>query len=348
MKKIIFITLISILSIYTSHAQLTIALHHNGQSSFYASFDSLNAHIQTGDTIYFPGGGVNIGNWYINKKLCIFGVGHNPDSTLATGRSYITGNIYLKTGADNTFIQGLYLTGNIMFGTNSSDQVLNNIVISRNSLNAIYLSFDGSTTTTSSYISIRENIIRGDGIYGGYAGNVTITNNIIHGNVGYFNNMLFTNNIHMNGYYCGNGPYSYINNSTFQNNILSFQYSNCNGNYWMSNCSSNYYANNTFNQGWGLPSDSNTGSGNWSSLDPSSILVSQSGVSFDYTQDYHLQSPTTYLGTDGLQIGIYGGNFPFKTGSVPQNPHIVSKTIQQSTNTSGNLNINVKVKAQDN
>jgi hypothetical protein len=346
MKKIIFIILISLLSLNVSHAQLTIALHHNGQSSFFASFDSLKAHLQTGDTIYFPGGGVNIGDWHIDKTVCVFGVGHNPDSTVATGRTYLTGNIYLKTGADNSFFQGLYLTGSIVFGTNSSDQEVHNITISRCNFVTLNLSFDGSTTTASSYISIRENIIHG-GVNGGYANNVTITNNIIQGNIGYFNNLLFTNNIQMNGY-CGGGPYAYINNSTFQNNIIITTYYSCSGGYFESGCNSNYFANNIFSWGYGFPDGSSTGNGNWTGTDISTVLVSQSGLSFDYAQDYHLQSPSSYIGTDLIQVGIYGGNFPFKTGSVPQNPHVISKTIQQNTDNSGNLNINVKVKAQDN
>jgi hypothetical protein len=152
----------------------------------------------------------------------------------------------------------------------------------------------------------------------------------------------------MNGPYCGGGPFLDINYSTLQNNIFEFTYSNCGGSYFESGCNSNKWLNNIFNQGWGFPDGSNTGSGNWPSIDMSSVLVSQSGLSFSYSQDYHLQSPSTYVGTDSSQVGIYGGLYPFKDGSIPMNPHIVSKTIQQTTSSSGNLNINVKVKAQDN
>lgn len=347
MKKIFFIILISALGISVSHAQITLALQHNGQASFYASFDSLNAHIQSGDTIYFPGGGTNIGNWYINKTVHVFGVGHNPDSTAATSRSYLTGNIYLQTGADNSFFQGLYLTGSFAFGTNPSDQVVNNIIISRCFFYNLFLSYDGSTPTASSNIRISENVIVGDYIYGGYASNVVISNNIVQSIIGYFNNLLYSNNIQFRGF-CGGGPFHNVNYCTLQNNILEFTYYSCSGSYFESGCNSNNWLNNIFNQGWGFPDGSNTGNGNWPSIDMSSVLVSQSGLSFSYTQDYHLQSPSTYIGTDSSQVGIYGGLYPFKDGSIPLNPHIVSKAIQQTTNSTGNLNINIKVKAQDN
>ncbi len=347
MKKSLLIIIVLCASGYGSIAQSLIALHHSQKASFYSSFDSLKVHVQQGDTIYLPGGGVNIGNWQIDKQICVIGCGHYPDSTAATKTTYLTGNITLLNGADNTFLQGFYLTGNITFGTNITNQVVNNITISRCSLNNLFLSYTGAETTLSSNIIIRENIIRGDNLAGGYAKGVLITNNIIQGIVSYFDNMLFTNNIQMRGF-CWNGPFSYINNSTMQNNIMNYQYASCSGNYFMSNCNSNNFTNNIFNQAWAFPDGSSTGSGNWMSIDVSSIFVNQSGLVFDYTQNYHLKTPNSYIGTDGKEAGIYGGISPYKEGVVPFNPHIQSKTIPQATDNSGNLNINIKVKAQDN
>jgi hypothetical protein len=54
------------------------------------------------------------------------------------------------------------------------------------------------------------------------------------------------------------------------------------------------------------------------------------------------------LGTDGNQVGIYGGVFPYKELAIPVNPNIISKTISPQTNASGELNIQVQVKAQNN
>ena len=68
-----------------------------------------------------------------------------------------------------------------------------------------------------------------------------------------------------------------------------------------------------------------------------------------YTYNLHLRpnSPLHNAGTDGTDIGIYGGLFPWKEGSVPFNPHIQTKTIGNITDGNGNLQINIKVKAQD-
>jgi hypothetical protein len=52
------------------------------------------------------------------------------------------------------------------------------------------------------------------------------------------------------------------------------------------------------------------------------------------------------LGTDGTQVGIYGGALGYKPGAVPSNPHFSSATVAPTTNKDGKLNVNVKVIAQ--
>jgi hypothetical protein len=47
-------------------------------------------------------------------------------------------------------------------------------------------------------------------------------------------------------------------------------------------------------------------------------------------------------------VGIYGGLFPYKEGAVPLNPHISLKNIAPQTDVNGDLNIQLKVNAQDN
>ena len=87
---------------------------------------------------------------------------------------------------------------------------------------------------------------------------------------------------------------------------------------------------------------------NYTNIPQANIFVNQTGTTFNYTHDYHLQAPTTYLGTDGTQVGIYGGTFPYKEGAVPLNPHIQLKNIAPTTDANGDLQIQIQVKAQDN
>ncbi|MDO9254671.1 MAG: hypothetical protein Q7U54_04095 [Bacteroidales bacterium] len=344
-KKIFFFALILTFSIQGNLlAQKRIVLQHNGLATAFSELDSCKAHLQSGDTIYFPGAGYTIGEWVINKRVTIFGAGHYPDSTVATGTTYLIGSIRLLTGADNTFIQGIYLTGNIAFGSDAASQTVNNFTLSRCSVATIYLSYNGSGITASNNIVIRENNIRGH-LYGGYATGVLVTNNILNATMAYFSNALFKNNIIL-GTYCNNSPIDYTNNNSFQNNVFILSY--CNGNnFVMLNSNTNDFQNNAFSSGQLFPDGSNTGSGNWINIDPAAFFVNFNAYSFSYTENYHLKSPATYVGNDAKQIGIYGSAFPYKEGAVPINPHIQAKTIAPTTNTNGELNINIKVAAQN-
>jgi hypothetical protein len=114
----------------------------------------------------------------------------------------------------------------------------------------------------------------------------------------------------------------------------------------MSNC---IFNNNLFVQNINFPIGTNLGSNNIVNQNPSSIFINQSGTTYNYEQNYHLQPtcPGKNAGTDGTDIGVYGGMFPWKDGSLPPNPHVQYKNIQQSTDQNGNLNVNIKVAAQD-
>jgi len=111
-------------------------------------------------------------------------------------------------------------------------------------------------------------------------------------------------------------------------------------------CELSTFSNNIF---IGIPPvGSNTFVNNHNSVVITGLFINQTGNAFDYTHDYHLVSPGTYLGLDGNQVGIYGGLFPFKESALPVNPNIVSKIIASQTNAGGELNIQVQVKAQNN
>jgi hypothetical protein len=97
------------------------------------------------------------------------------------------------------------------------------------------------------------------------------------------------------------------------------------------------------NVNWG----SNSSSDNYFGIPQSDIFVNQTGNSIDYTHNYHLKNPEKYIGTDGTQVGIYGGTTPFKEKGLPSNPQIIKKTIAEQTDANGNLKVDVTVKAQE-
>jgi hypothetical protein len=88
----------------------------------------------------------------------------------------------------------------------------------------------------------------------------------------------------------------------------------------------------------------NTQSGNWENVVLSDLFVNQPENKWDASYDYHLKNPANYVGTDGTQVGIYGGLFPWNP--TPSNPQIIESKVNPTTTNDGKLNFQIKVEAQ--
>jgi len=92
------------------------------------------------------------------------------------------------------------------------------------------------------------------------------------------------------------------------------------------------------------------GNNNYSSSQADTLFVnSPNASSFDYQYNYHLKPNSPYLsaGSDGTEIGIYGGNSPYREGAVPSNPHIYFKQVSTQTNSNGQLPVQFKVRTSN-
>lgn len=111
MKKLAILLFILVFSSYSAiQAQRLIAVDHSGTVTTFTRLDTALVHAVNGDNVYLPGGSFNIsGGLSITKKLYIYGAGHYPDSTTATGQTYITGGtLFIKSGADSGSLCGIY------------------------------------------------------------------------------------------------------------------------------------------------------------------------------------------------------------------------------------------------
>lgn len=79
--------------------------------------------------------------------------------------------------------------------------------------------------------------------------------------------------------------------------------------------------------------------------DPANIFVNQTGNVFSYGHNFHLKSSyaAATTGTDGKQLGIYGGTAPYKDGAIPPNPHVRSRYVAPQTDANGKLHIEFNV-----
>jgi len=336
MKK--FYSLITIALLITGPASLAqnlVAVRHNDTVTFYTTLSSALTGASDGDTVYIPGGTYDAIT--ISKKLHLIGVGHHPDSTDATSRTYIKG-ITIGTGCSGGSLTGIFLSLYYCITFNSN---LNGYTISRCYIpNFIIGSNPVPTLVNLSFLenqigAMTMNYITYSGFY--------LSNNIITYQLHLYGvkNCVIKNNVFLSNSYA-----SYFSNSLVENNLFG---------YFVLNNASNCIFHNNVNGGInGADNAGNQGSGNYLnqgalsaffvSYDPATITLSNI-----YQANFHLVPGSPYLnaGRDGTDIGIYGGAYPWKDGSIPFNPHIQRINISPVTNSSGNLDVNIQVEAQE-
>ncbi len=313
-----------------SNAQKSVILQHQGDASVYPSIATALAASDNGDTLYISGG-LFTENPVISKNLIIFGAGHYPDSTGATGVTQINGNIVVNGVSGSGYIEGLYAGYIELKGSFS------NFTITHCNLNWVKC-----TTGPVNNVLISENVIRGYIDLGSISDNIIVEKNIIQNRIVNFNatSLSIRNNIFL--YTPGTG-YRVIDNvfsAIIQNNIFTLTNS-----LLLDGLTDNTYLNNIIVYNFiGLDAS------NIVNVDPSTIFVDQSGVLFDYAQDYHLKagSPAIGFGTDGTDAGIYGTDTPYKTAAVPSNPHISVADVAGATDADQKLQVRFVVTGQSN
>lgn len=321
-------------------SQATVITVSNNQNSpgQYTDLASAISAASNGDTIYVHGSQTNYGNVTIDKQLTLIGTGHNPDKDfpfVSQLSSVYLDSIPFGNSASGSKIIGFDITSSL---TNSGGDVINNIEVKRNRINYLYVRgsnwlIENNVIDFNLYINNNANVVIDnnliDGIiYNSNQSSVVIINNTFHGDGGAtrysISNIDFaviTNNI-MLGRHPNN---TNVDNCTFNNNIT-----------YQTSADT-------------IPFGTNTGAGNFVGIDP--LLVTISGTSFSYTNNYDLQggSPCINAGTDGNDIGAYGGGAPFPdmTGA-PRIPQIKQFTINNPViQQNDSLSIYFKAKKQD-
>ncbi|MDL2262021.1 glycoside hydrolase family 55 protein [Bacteroidales bacterium OttesenSCG-928-I21] len=336
-SKLVFLSLF-LLNATFLFAQQKVALHSNGTTTIFGGAqpftDAYNASV-TGDTIYLPGGSL-VYPTNITKGLVIYGAGHYPDSTQATGKTVLNGGLTININADNLYLEGIELTGGLNFATNVK---IDNVVLRRCRFGNIHYVGNASPCENSQIIQC---VIDGN-ITLSNAKSSTISNCFIGGQIGNGSEMAILNNVFFYNNVASFRVFTDLKNSSVSNNIfLRRNRPDC----IQSGCSV-VFSNNVFKDAATDIDANNSDINNYKGVDIDELFINQSGQAFDYSHDYHLLSPATYPGTDGTQVGVYGGLFPYKAAAVPVNPHISTKLIAPQTNNEGELQIEINVNAQN-
>ena len=334
MKKLLLF--IAIMCGIIMNAQKTVILEHEGVSTAFngaSPFEEAYEAAVSGDIVYLPGGAI-VPPATIDKGIKIYGVGHHPEATDATLPTYLSSTINLNENADGFYLEGVEINGNISIAINHT---VDDVSIIRCKFGQFYI--NSNTGTLSNNFLIRECILTNSIVLTGGTG--IISNSILQSTLSSGKNVSVNNCIFLYEASDSSEPIRSIDNSTIANCIfLKNDYG------IQESCDGTTFTNNVFKV---APSEGNNSFVN-SYINAENIFVDQTGNVFDFAHDYGLSGTyaTDYLGTDGEQVGIYGGLFPFKSMSVPSTPHISSQSIAGSTDNDGNLSISITVEAQDN
>lgn len=342
----------------TSVANATVRTLNNnnpspGQYTTYATAEAASA---MNDTIYVSGSPISYGDITVNKYgLLIMGTGHNPQKqnplvskfgeiTALVGNVRLDGivcnniGIFQSIGTVSLNVSNSYIDSYITTGTNGFDAylVLHNNIIGVNPIvsQVIEVIVNNSSTPNTSSLKgdISNNIIGGHIIVGNY--NLSLENDITDC---YIYNNLFINTSFSNQLF----KIKNFVNGTFSNNIV-LGFPSTHGISSTSGvvCEKNLVFPTSFSPA--LPNSTGTIISN-----PlfAAYPCGTWNCEFDYAYDYHLSpaSPGHNAGTDGTDIGPYGGPYgaTFTTFGEPHIPQMKQMNMPATVVSGQTFNVNV-------
>lgn len=326
MKIKIYSTIISslLISVISNATVLTVsnAVTSPGQ---YTTIAAAMTAASNNDTIYIHGTNVNYGSFTVTKALTFIGPGHNPQNQ-GLNNAFIN-DITLSTGSSNSRIIGLRIN-NIYTNANTSG-----ITIARN-----YIAVQVIAYQTCPNWSIESNIFAStavnlDAQQVAGSTNWVVTKNVFNGQISYFSAAYcyFYNNLFLRS---GNAFANTMNYVYFYNNI--FYRPTLTG---ATGC--------TFERNLSYPNNAFANGTNQVNVNPNFVNFPLAGANFAYTYDFNLQagSPAIDYGTDGEDIGLYGGLLGYyNQNGIPNIPQVREFNVTSTTTVppGGTININVK------
>lgn len=331
MKKLFFSLVAAIVAATTTYAQSTLVAtltHGENVSMYYGTYalrDAYNAAV-SGDVINLSGGTFQAVD--IKKAVTLRGAGID-----AANPTYINSSFTINIPTSDTNRLS-------MEGVRCTETVTLNGTFS----NAYFLkcNFYRINTQNTSSSSIKNTMFANCKITNGLYLYQTSTAQLVNCYVSDFQSQATAGASFVNCIITPTSGWSVgpISNSQLLNCIIVFPGSSSNSlpsTTLAMNCVSVNTTNNTFNS-----SQSNTGC---------TYGVSFADMFKDYTgtytdaQTFELTNTakTTYLGTDGTQVGLYGGVMPYN--STPSYPQITKMNVANKTTADGKLSVEIEVSA---
>ncbi len=356
---------IFVLLIGAIHANATIRTVSNdlNKPAQYPDIPQAIAAASAGDTIYVNGTQYTYSDINITKKLVLIGAGFSVANQFNLITAVNNINFFKDAGVNDgsgTVISG-FKVANV--GLTSGSLSINNIKMFRNQIGQINLQM----INWAIYNNVMTGQFPGGSINGNNnSSNVVIQNNLFYNSsqncISNFNqpSVVIDHNLFINLNGNGNGAIGAISSIQFAivtNNI----FTSSSGTIVMGNITQCTFNNNisvSSNISSATPTNSflannNTGGNNQVGVNPLFTNVTDLN-NYNATFNYRLQTGSTghNAGTDGTDIGIYGGSYPFPSGGaigggydtspLPPIPQINSVNIQNASVLPGTqLQVNV-------
>ena len=344
MMKKIFTILGAVLLLNTISNATVRTVNNNGLGGAqYSDIAAAIAASSNNDTIYISGSASNYAAFTINKRLTLIGPGsHIGGNTQNTQQAYISGTITIDSAANNQSAMNIKLIGlrfdniNLYHAKNFTLERCDGYQIycytaTVNGINFRGCAFDrfyNNASATNASIEISNCVYK-------YADNLTpntLVNHCIIIGHSYSSGWeatgtVFTNSIFYNTNFSAgnNSACIFTNNMVFNINIAPFT----------------------------LPLAGSTGSNNQAAVDPLFVNPTSGDPNWSdiFNYNWRLQSTSTghNAGSDGADLGVYGGTFAInQIGLIPAIPQVNEININNAAvPQNGTLNLNFKARKQN-
>ena len=332
MKKIIFAALV-LLSIAPAGAQMTEQLtatlrQGDNTTVFYGkdAFKSAYEAAESGAEITLSSGAFNNPGRIITSNISIYCQGYLNDETTGIAKTSVLDDFLIGTAeaeaepTENIYMEGIWMNGSLYLSENG----VKNIQVVK------------CRTGNAQFFADAENVV--------------------------FRQMYFTGSIHARGFtiagllvqnsYLPNGFQKFSSSSSvmadhccvfirdYYNDRSAVTMSNCIT--WGANsCVGSVFYNCSLEEG---ELADRTYVNCYNGVSAGSLFSDQENINWDDARTWELKDPTTYMGNDGTQIGMLGGQYPFE--KIPGVPRIIKSEVDGATNAEGQLHLNIQAEAR--
>lgn len=318
--------------VYAQSSTLATLNHEGTISTFYGSTAWKQAHdaAVNGDVVTLSSGTFVAVD--ITKAITVRGAGMGIDSTAVSESTVITGGFKIniaEPGSNRLTLEGIY-----------SNHTINYV----NVVNPLFLKCRLNRVT---YYNSTTNVLKDASfIHCRIAENLTLASNSSASCVNSVIQDPYSRDSQTSNFEffncCLIGDMGAVYSSSFKNCIIS---DNDNNHYISSSCTAYncvcLTANNYFRYITNATNKSLTEYASLFKTYPGGSLALLDSETFELTDT----AKTQYLGTDGTEVGIYGGNLPFDP--TPSNPQITKCNVASKSTADGKLSVDIEVNAAE-